>query len=143
MADREFIVHDARIVGKFWAKVRPASKNECWLWTDKPDADGYGRLSLKGVVSQARAHRIAAALFLPDYDAALVVRHKCDNPICCNPNHLAMGTQADNIADREARGRGNHEAKRAHLQALADSRRGVPRALWNPGKKSRTTAAQD
>jgi hypothetical protein len=139
MADLKCIVQCSRVVEKFWSKVRPAAQGACWIWSDKPNEDGYGTLSIKGV-AKPKAHRIAAALFLPDYDDALVVRHKCDNPICCNPNHLAMGTQADNIRDREARGRGNHESKLAHLRALAESRRGVPRSQW--AKKRERTPAQ-
>lgn len=132
MADMKSIVQCSRIVQKFWSKVRPAAQGACWDWTDTPDEDGYGRLSIKGV-AKPRAHRISAALFLPDYSDELVVRHRCDNPLCCNPSHLVMGTQAENIADRETRGRGNHAAKLANLKAIADARRGVPRSEW--GKK--------
>jgi hypothetical protein len=144
MADLKSIVQCTRIVQKFWAKVLPAAQGACWLWTDTPDEDGYGRLSIKGV-AKPRAHRLSAALFLPDYSEDLVVRHTCDNPLCCNPSHLRMGTQAENIADRESRGRGNHEAKLANIRALADARRGVPRHLWpaKSGKNPRTPAAAE
>ena len=141
MADLKSIAQCSRIVQKFWAKVMPAAQGSCWEWSDKPDEDGYGRLSIKGVAN-LRAHRLSAALFLRDYDDTLVVRHTCDNPICCNPSHLVMGTQAENIADREARGRGNHAAKMENIRALADARRGVPRALWPKKKRERSPAQQ-
>ncbi len=141
MADLKSIVQCSRIVQKFWAKVIPAAQGACWIWSDKPDEDGYGRLSIKGV-AKPRAHRLSAALFLRDYDEALVVRHTCDNPICCNPAHLVMGTQAENIADREARGRGNHAAKLENLRTLADARRGVPRALWPKKNREKSLAQQ-
>ena len=54
-----------RVVERFWAKVRPAAAGSCWEWADKPDVDGYGRLLVRGV-SNLRAHRISAALFLPN-----------------------------------------------------------------------------
>ena len=122
MAELKSILQRPHIVQRFWAKVRPAAANDCWDWSDKPDQDGYGRLLVKGV-SNLRAHRISAALFLRDYRDDLIVRHDCDNPRCCNPGHLRMGTQADNIADREARGRGNHAAKLPNIYAIADRRR--------------------
>ena len=124
MADMKSIVQCSRVVERFWGKVRPAAAGACWEWADKPDQDGYGRLLVAGV-SNLRAHRIAAALFLPDYSDSLVVRHDCDNPRCCNPAHLRMGTQADNIADREARGRGNHAAKLPNIMRLAEQRRKI------------------
>ena len=130
MADLESIVQNPDFVARFWSLVQKT--DSCWLWQGGRDRDGYGKL--KRIHGQKAytlaAHRVSAAIALSDFSPALKVRHKCDNPACCNPAHLEMGTQADNIRDRELRGRGNHEAKRPHLQALADSRRGVPRALW-------------
>ena len=144
MADLKSILRDARVVARFWEKVRPAGSDQCWEWRDPPDTYGYGRLGYFTSKSESRpvlkAHRISAALFLPDYSEGLVVRHKCDNAICCNPAHLEMGTQAENIIDREKRGRGNHDAKLADIRAIADARRGVPRSEWaeKPGKNPHT-----
>jgi hypothetical protein len=94
---------------RFWRRVHmDFEAKQCWPWARKPDKDGYGRLSVlmpDGTRRNTRAHRVAAAMTLANYDEALVVRHTCDNPICCNPWHLQMGTQADNIADRDQRQR--------------------------------------
>lgn len=50
-------------------------------------------------------HGLSYKLSKGDFDLSLVVRHTCDNMICCNPNHLLLGTQLDNIRDRQERGR--------------------------------------
>lgn len=130
MADLKYIVGAPGVAERFLARVDKSS--ECWVWIGGTDRDGYGKFcpTVDGKKYTLAAHRVSAAMNLPEFSPALVVRHKCDNPLCCKPDHLTMGTQADNIADREARGRGNHTAKLAHLSRLADSRRGVPRHQW-------------
>ena len=79
----------------------------CILYTKtKLTNRGYGRFRYKG--RMVLAHRLeyckANKLDLEDIDG-LVVRHKCDNPQCINPDHLEIGTQADNIRDMNERGR--------------------------------------
>ena len=63
-----------------------------------------------GVIADSRgkriqAHRASYDLFVGHIPEGMVVRHCCDNPSCVNPSHLSIGSQADNVADREARGR--------------------------------------
>lgn len=77
----------------------------CWLWQGNIDHTGYGRFS------QHKAHRYSFELYkhaIPKMDTQgepIVVRHKCDTPNCVNPNHLELGTRADNNHDRHHRGR--------------------------------------
>lgn len=130
MADLKYIAGAPGVSERFLARLDKSPG--CWLWTGTTDKDGYGKFCaiIDGKKYTIAAHRLSAAMAIPEFSPSLVVRHKCDNPLCCNPEHLVMGTQAQNIADREARGRGNHKAKLPHLMRLADSRRGVPRHLW-------------
>jgi len=78
----------------------------CIEWEKSRTRSGYGKRWWQGKV--CRAHRVAyveeKGIDLKDIDG-LVVRHKCDNPACINPNHLELGTQKDNLRDMAERGR--------------------------------------
>ena len=87
----------------FWSKVDPAPSECCWEWTAYKTTTGYGKLRLNN--RDLRAHRVAYTLTKGEIPDGLVVRHTCDNPACCNPDHLILGTQADNVADRQERNR--------------------------------------
>lgn len=86
---------------RFWVNVRTGNPQECWPWRLRLSPKGYGKFKYRG---EQLAHRVAywLATGIPPGEA---VRHKCDNPPCCNPNHLVSGTQLENIADRDAKGR--------------------------------------
>jgi len=73
----------------------------CWEWAGKrmsPNFNGgYGRISIDGTTYAA--HRLAYTFAIGDVPQSLVVCHKCDNPPCCNPEHLFLRTLADNMLD--------------------------------------------
>ena len=74
--------------------------NGCWLFAGCKDGSGYGILQFKG--KTYRAHRYNFLRFKGDIEDGLVVRHTCKKQRdCINPQHLLVGTQQDNIADRE------------------------------------------
>lgn len=79
------------------------TRDGCWEHTGAPDNFGYRHFRLNG--RRDRAHRAAYALLIQPIPAGLVICHRCDNPACIRPDHLAAGTHADNIADRDAKGR--------------------------------------
>jgi hypothetical protein len=91
---------------RFWNKVEKT--DDCWNWQGGKDRDGYGHIRVEGKLWQA--HRYSTLLDGRD-PIGKVVMHRCDNPSCVNPNHLSLGTQADNVYDMVAKRR--HKHKRA------------------------------
>lgn len=77
---------------------------DCQEFDGLRDPDGYGRLWLTGH-GVVKAHRIAWALHNGADPTGLVVRHKCDNRACVNPEHLEIGSQSDNVRDMDERRR--------------------------------------
>ncbi len=88
---------------RFWQKVEVRGPDECWPWRGKLNTYGYGEL--KADCKRRLAHRLLVEWANGPIPSGHVVRHKCDNPSCVNLWHLELGTQADNVADRVARGR--------------------------------------
>lgn len=88
-------------IAVFWTKV--AKGDGCWEWTGKHTGKGYG-LFWNGKVS-APAHRYAWIIANGPPPDGMFVCHRCDNPKCVRVDHLFLGTNADNIADRTAKGR--------------------------------------
>ena len=109
---------------------------ECIVWTGYRDAKGYGRVWSNN--RYALAHRVSYEINAGPIPANLCVLHKCDNPSCINPRHLTIGSQRDNIRDRDqkkrtARGEENGRAK------LSDSN---VRDIRQSGETMRVIAAR-
>jgi hypothetical protein len=102
----------------FWSLIRRG--DGCWPWAGTPASGGYGRLKWGG--RQVRAHRVAWELTHGPVPPGLVVMHKCDNRLCCNPAHLEVGTQRDNILDMHTKGRwANLKGERHYRASLSDA----------------------
>lgn len=87
----------------FMDKVSPEPNSGCWLWTASLDSRGYGQLTLNGKLF--RAHRVSYQMHKGPIPDGLHVCHACDVPSCCNPDHLFLGTNLENIQDRCKKGR--------------------------------------
>lgn len=83
---------------------RSAGQDGCWPWKGSKDGNGYGKLKVGGGIC-GRSHRLAYFLHHGVDPGGHMVCHSCDNPPCCNPAHLWLGTNRDNQLDCEAKGR--------------------------------------
>ncbi len=95
---KDNIRFDQESIDRFWGLVDEGNPEDCWPWkgTTMKTAWPYGIFHRGG---SWRAHRIAYVLTIGPIKKGLVIMHSCDNPPCCNPAHLEMGTQSKNITD--------------------------------------------
>ena len=88
----------------------------CWLWLGAKHASPFDRRRLPyGAINfngrATKAHRVAWTLYRGQIPDGLLVLHKCDTPVCCNPEHLWLGTQQNNVDDMMRKGRHGWNSK--------------------------------
>jgi len=93
------------LASEFWNRIKIVAPTECWIWRGKYSTKpgSYGKVVVDGRIK--RAHRMAWELTNGHIPNGLYVLHKCDNPPCCNPSHLFLGTDGDNLRDCYNKGR--------------------------------------
>ena len=107
------------VAERFAAQVLTAAPDQCWPWTGSRLSTGYGQISVAGKTTTA--HRVAWEQANGPIPKGLVVCHRCDNPPCCNPAHLFIGTPKDNTQDMIQKGRkAKRHAPHTRVRKLTD-----------------------
>lgn len=131
-----------QLAERLWRRVDTSpGPDSCWPWQGGTSGkSGHGRIATEGHKALL-THRLAYELEVGHIPTGMCVLHTCDNPLCCNPKHLWIGTQLDNIADRHAKGRDAKGTRIGLAKLDEDSVRGI-RQKFAMGRTMRSLASE-
>lgn len=103
------------VENRFLQKVLKDTDSGCWIWNGATTRSGYGHFRIKTTEgwSMLRAHIYAHWKYNGGVGTGNQVMHSCDNPSCCNPEHLSLGTAKENAKDAKDKGRSAKGSKNA------------------------------
>ena len=127
---------------RFWRKVAVGGPEECWLWIGATRGP-YGVFYVSGGVRRVKrgAHQVVYEWEKGEIPEGLSVLHRCDTPLCVNPDHLWLGTLGDNNRDRAAKGRSASGAKNGNAR-LTTGMALAMRDRYATGETSKSLAAE-
>ncbi len=141
----DFFKHFSETKGfskRFWDRVSSGRPDECWPYIGKTNGKkGYGVVYVVNKPKRVTmgSHRAAWIMTFGNVDRKIFICHKCDNPICCNPNHLFAGTPKDNASDCSKKGR-MHFGEKAGRAKLTSEKVRTIRQLFKDGESMNSLA---
>ncbi len=121
---------------RLYAKLAVKGEDDCWEWNGWRHPQGHGQIGLNGTLIYT--HRAAWQIAYGPIPEGMYVCHKCDNPPCCNPKHLFLGTAKDNVQDMLTKRRHSHGDR--HASKLSTERVVAIKALLAEGKTQQSVA---
>lgn len=110
----------APVIDRFLRHIDMIPLCGCWIWTGSLGSSGYGKIRMPNRTDRM-THRFAYETFVGPIPNGMQVLHRCDVKPCCNPDHLFLGTQTQNIADMYSKGRGLEGAKHPGAKLTAEA----------------------
>lgn len=128
-------------IERFWRGVDKRGQDECWEWQKCRTKGGYGVMNVRRKI--LHCNRIGWTIENGRIPDGMIICHKCDNPSCCNPNHLFVGTDLDNCRDREMKGRGHDRTGGNHGRATTNEHAVIlMRQIYSSGKYTHKKIAE-
>lgn len=130
-----------RLLKRFLNKLIIGRKSDCWEWQGSKTIEGYGRIKIEGV--WLLAHRMAWMIDKnEEVPSSMEICHSCDNPPCCNPYHLFLGTHRENMKDMAVKKRSRKHAgsNNGNSKLTEDRVREINRFLAAGGKRKEAAA---
>lgn len=136
------LIHDSTEAERFWARVDIVDdEDSCWEWQAATNRSGYGKVYTREAGEPIPAHRVAYGLENGPIPDGMFVLHVCDNPSCCRPSHLELGTLQDNYADMVQKGRHQHGESHHSARLTAEQVMDIRRRA-NGGENQRRLAEE-